>query len=111
MRFVAVKNVEQQDIQAIHRVRAECITHRTAKSNQIRGLVTEYGLVAAHRSAALRAAIPCWLEDAENGLTSQFRALLHGLWEDLIRLDERVTCFKCSLSNTKSTRAFLTIVR
>ena len=51
MRFVAVKNVEQQDIQAIHRVRAECITHRTAKSNQIRGLVTEYGLVAIQTTA------------------------------------------------------------
>jgi transposase len=90
MRFVAVKSVEQQDIQATHRVRAECMAHRTAKGNQIRGLVSEYGLVAPQQSAALRAAIPCWLEDAENGLTSRFRALLHGLWDDLIRLDERV---------------------
>ena len=75
MRFVAVKTVAQQDIQATHRVRAECIAHRTAKGNQIRGLVSEYGLVAPQQSAALRAAIPCWLEDAENGLTSRFRAL------------------------------------
>ena len=49
MRFVAVKRVEQQDIQATHRVRAELITHRTAKANQIRGLVAEYGLVAPKR--------------------------------------------------------------
>ena len=46
MRFVTVKRVEQQDIQATHRVRAELITQRTAKANQIRGLVAEYGLVA-----------------------------------------------------------------
>ena len=39
---------------------------------------------------ALRAAIPCWLEDAENGLTSRFRALLHGLWNDLQTLDQRI---------------------
>jgi transposase len=39
MRFVAVKCIEQQDIQATHRIRAELITHRTAKANQIRGLV------------------------------------------------------------------------
>jgi transposase len=90
MRFVAIKTVEQQDVQATHRARAECMAHRTAKGNQIRGLVSEYGLVAPQQSAALRAAIPCWLEDAENGLTSRFRALLHGLWEDLIRLDKRV---------------------
>src|SRR5437868_15509549 len=46
MRFVAVKTVEQQDIQAVHRVRAELTKQRTAKANQIRGLVAEYGLVA-----------------------------------------------------------------
>jgi transposase len=98
MRFVAIKTVEQQDIQATHRVRAECMAHRTAKGNQIRGLVTEYGLVAPQQSAALRAAIPCWLEDAENGLTSRFRALLHGLWDDLIRLDERVAVLDADIA-------------
>ena len=90
MRFVAVKSVEQQDIQATHRIRAELMTQRTAKANQIRGLVAEYGLVAPQQLRALRAAIPGWLEDAENGLTDHFRALLHGLWVDLIALDDRM---------------------
>ena len=90
MRYVTAKTVEQQDIQATHRVRSELMCHRTAKANQIRGLATEYGLVAPLQMASLRAAIPRWLEDAENGLTSRFRALLHGLWDDLIRLDQRI---------------------
>jgi transposase len=90
MRFVTVKRVEQQDIQATHRIRAELMTQRTAKANQIRGLVAEYGLVAAKHLSSLRAAIPCWLEDAENGLTADFRTLLHGVWEDLRLLDDRV---------------------
>ena len=90
MRFVAVKTVEQQDIQAAHRIRSELIGHRTAKANQIRGLVAEYGLVAPQQLARLRAAVPVWLEDAENGLTSRFRGLLNGLWNDLKTLDHRV---------------------
>jgi transposase len=90
MRFVAVKRIEKQDIQATHRIRAELITHRTAKANQIRGLVAEYGLVAPKQLSSLRAAIPCWLEDAENGLTDHFRSLLQGVWEDLVVLDDRV---------------------
>ena len=90
MRFVTVKSVEQQDIQATHRIRAELITQRTAKANQIRGLVAEYGLVAPQHLSALRAAMPCWLEDAENGLTDHFRSLLHGLWTDLTALDDRM---------------------
>ena len=39
---------------------------------------------------ALRAAIPDWLEDAENGLTDHFRSLLYGLWNDLLVLDDRI---------------------
>ncbi|MEE9265130.1 MAG: IS110 family transposase [Gammaproteobacteria bacterium] len=90
MTYVAVKTVEQQDIQAVHRVRASVIGRRTATGNQIRGLVAEYGLVAPKQLGPLRRAIPDWLEDAENGLTSRFRTLLHGLWEELLRLDQRI---------------------
>jgi len=90
MRFVSLKTTEQQDIQAIHRVRAEVVKQRTAKANQIRGLVGEYGLVAPKSIHALRAAIPCWLEDAGNGLSDRFRRLLSRLAEDLRYLDARV---------------------
>lgn len=91
MRFVSVKTVEQQDIQAVHRIRAELTKQRTAKANQIRGLVAEYGLVAPKELEHLRKALPCWLEDAENGLSDRFRRLLNGLWGDLRVLDARMT--------------------
>ena len=91
MRFVSIKTIGQQDIQAIHRIRRELINHRTAKGNQLRGLVSEYGLVAPQRLDLLRRAVPCWLEDGENGLTGLFRRLLQGLWQDLKTLDKRVS--------------------
>jgi transposase len=91
MRFVPIKSIEQQDIQAVHRVRAGLIDQRKAKANQIRGLVAEYGLIAPKELSALRRALPWWLEDADNGLTDRFRRLLDGLWIDLRTLDERVT--------------------
>jgi transposase len=91
MRFVPVKTVEQQDIQAIHRVRASLVEQRSAKANQIRGLVAEYGLVAPRELLHLRRALPCWLEDEGNGLTARFRWLLHGLSDELVALDERIT--------------------
>jgi transposase len=90
MRYVQVKQVHQQDIQAAHRIRSELMNHRKAKSNQLRGLVAEYGIVAPQHLRRLRTAIPGWLEDAENGLTDMFRRLLHGLWEDLSTLDKRI---------------------
>ena len=90
MYLVQVKTVEQQDIQALHRVRNEIKNHRIAKANQIRGLVAEYGLVAPKQLYSLRSVIPDWLEDASNGLTMCFRQLLQGLWEDLRALDQRM---------------------
>ncbi|MEQ8690187.1 MAG: IS110 family transposase [Pseudomonadales bacterium] len=90
MRFVSVKTVAQQDTQAAHRIREELVSQRTAKANQIRGLVGEYGIVAPVGIQKLRQALPQWLEDAANGLTSAFRALLTGLAEDLRYLDNRI---------------------
>jgi transposase len=90
MRFVPVKTVDQQDIQAIHRVRASLVEQRSAKANQIRGLVAEYGLVAPKELLHLRRALTIWLEDEGNGLTARFRWLLRGLKDELVALDERI---------------------
>lgn len=90
MRFVAVKTVEQQDVQAMHRIREELVGQRTAKANQIRGLVGEYGILAPVGIQQLRGALPDWLEDAGSELTGNFRALLADLADDLRQLDDRI---------------------
>jgi len=91
MRFVAIKTIEQQDIQAVHRIRSGLVQQRTAKVNQIRGLLAEYGIVIERRVETLRKALPLLLEDAENGLSFDFRALLQSLQQDLITLDDRTS--------------------
>jgi len=90
MRFVPVKTIEQQDLQALHRVRASLVEQRSAKANQIRGLVAEYGLVAPRELLHLRRALAHWLEDQSNALTARFRSLLRGLRDELVALDERI---------------------
>ena len=45
MRFVPIKNGEQQAVLALHRARQGFVTARTAQANQIRGLLSEYGIV------------------------------------------------------------------
>jgi len=90
MRFVAVKEVGQQDIQAIHRMRSLAVDRRTAQSNQIRGLLLEYGIEIPVGRVNLLKRLPGVLEDAENGLTDLFRGELFGLVEELRHLDERI---------------------
>ena len=76
MRFVSVKSVEQQDIQAIHRMRTLIVERRTAQVNQIGGLLLEYGIEIPKGRAAVSRRRPEILEDAENGLSARLRTEL-----------------------------------
>ena len=49
MRFVPIKHVEQQAILAVHRARQGLVKARTAQTNQIRGLLSEFGIVIPRR--------------------------------------------------------------
>lgn len=87
MRFVPIKSVEQQDRQALHRIRERQIKTRTAVVNQLRGLLAEYGIVIPQGVARVRQALPMILEAAENGLTWEARAWLQALATELHTLD------------------------
>lgn len=93
MRFVAVKTPEQQDVQALHRLRERCVQMRTGLCNQVRGLVGEYGLVCAKGVASLRRQIPMWLEDGENGLSDLFRRLLSESYRQLQELEVHIEVY------------------
>ncbi|MDD1624491.1 MAG: IS110 family transposase, partial [Methylococcaceae bacterium] len=71
--------IAPQDLQAIHRIHSELVRQRTAKVNQVRGLLAEYGLVVDRQVATLRRALPELLENAEIGLSFDFRGLLEDL--------------------------------
>jgi transposase len=87
MRFVPIKSVEQQDMQALHRIRERQIKARTALVNQIRGLLAEYGMVIPQGVAQVRQALPTLLADAENGLTWEARQWLEVLAAEWRALD------------------------
>ncbi|MFC4364493.1 IS110 family transposase, partial [Simiduia curdlanivorans] len=90
MRFVPIKNIEQQDVQNIHRQRERLKGERTALSNQIRGLLAEYG-VAIHKGiATLKRELPLILEDGSNALTVGARELFAELFDELIAINERL---------------------
>ncbi|MFC1680723.1 IS110 family transposase [Pseudomonadota bacterium] len=90
MRFVAIKSVEQLDMQAIHRVRSQLVKTRTAAVNQIRGLLLEHGIDIPKGRAQVLRKLPGILEDAENGLSGRFRSVLHDLQEELRHIDQRI---------------------
>jgi transposase len=91
MRYVTVKSAEQQAMQSVHRVRQRVVKSRTALVNELHGLLGEFGIVIAPLGvASMRRALPRILEDAENGLPGVMRELVHGLYEELCRVSERM---------------------
>ena len=81
MRFVPIKNVEQQAVLALHRARQGLVKQRTAQANQIRGLLSEFGLIIPQGVAHLARRVPELLEDASNELPGSFRLLIVRLME------------------------------
>lgn len=90
MRTVAIKTVEQQSVQALHRFRRAAVADRTALSNQVRGLLGEFGITFNTGISVLRSKLPEVLEDAENGLHPLFREALALKYAQLCELDTLV---------------------
>lgn len=90
MRFVPIKSLEQQDIQMVYRVRERLVKNRTALSNQIRGLLAEYGLVIPKGINHLKKYLPEFLEAGENELSFATRRYFKGLSDELEELEGHI---------------------
>lgn len=89
MRFVPIKQAEQQAVLALHRARQGFVKARTAQANQIRGLLAEYGIIIPQGIAHIGKRLPEILEDGENGLPGVFRHLIARLGDHLKELDRQ----------------------
>jgi transposase len=90
MRFVPVKTVEQQGMLSLHRARQGFVVERTAQANQIRGLLSEFGIVIPKGTRFLERRLPEVLKDAENGLSGTSRDLFSRLFNHFQELDRQV---------------------
>ena len=98
MRFVPVKSVEQQDLQALHRVRERLMKARTALINETRGLLHEYGIVVPQGAATFRTHVLEKLATDDAKLTPQSLRLFPQLLEELGALEARVATYDAQLA-------------
>jgi transposase len=89
MRVVPIQQLEQQDIQALHRVRARLIKARTAFVNEIRGLLSEYGIVLSPSRAKFRTSGVRQIEDEQAKLTPLSTEVFWQRYEELLALEKR----------------------
>ena len=89
-RFVPAKDVDQQDIQALHRVRERLIGERTALGNEVHGLMHADGMVRPTGVAQCRHAVVGTLEAAQDKLTPLSQEMFGKLVEELTALEAQL---------------------
>lgn len=104
MVFVPVKNIEQQDVQCLHRLHQQLIRNRTALVNQTRELLSEYGIIAPQGIQHIRKQLPLIIEDAQNELTSLARELFNELYTNLVVLDKKIVSLEKRIQHVYQTQ-------
>ena len=90
MRFVAIKNRNHLDLQAIHRLREQQIKLRTSMVNCIRGLLMEHGITINKGIRNVKPALLELLRSDDHELSELFVEILQRHYQAILRLDEAV---------------------
>jgi transposase len=90
VKAVAVKTEGQQAVLALHRIRQQLVRNRTAQSNEMRGLLAEYGEVFGLGRLALNAGLKEALVRLADRLPAMLIDTLREQWDELNKLDERI---------------------
>lgn len=90
MRFVEIRNPEQIDLQALHRVRDRMIAHRTRLISQMRAFCLEYGIAIHQGAGKFKADMPRVLADMDNELSPAMRGMLTEVFGELGDLEQRI---------------------
>lgn len=85
-----LKQVDQQDILSIHRVRERLVKQRTALSNQARGLLLEYGITVPLGIANVRKKLPEVTDLNYDKLTPMAKELFSGLYDELCDIEIKI---------------------
>src|SRR5215472_7105152 len=103
MRFVPTKDVDQQDLQALHRVRERLMGERTALVNEVHGLLHEYGIVIPKGVAKFRQAVVGKLESEKDKLTSLSREMFWKLVDEFALLEKQLAYYQEKLDTVATT--------
>ena len=88
--FVPITRVEPQDLRALHRVRERLIKARTALVNEIRGLLSEYGIVLPQSITKFGALLVDTRQEDQAQLTTLSAELFWHLYDEFRALEKRL---------------------
>lgn len=89
MSFVAIKESWQQDLQSVHRVRSRIVRNLLEVSNQLRGLLAEYGIVINEGVRSFKKSLQEILELENEDLNHEMRSLVAEVFAEYLSLERR----------------------
>jgi transposase len=95
---VAVKSIEQQALQALHRMRSAWMSARTGRINMLRGFCREFGLDVAVGAARGLAQIARLLADEHSAIPAMLRAPMRLAIEEIRLLEARIDSLERELA-------------
>lgn len=90
MRFVAIKSEEQQAAAGIHKVRELLVKQRTMLINALRGLMAEFGIIAAARPRHVDELIAILIDPDGKRVPAPLHSALVTMSEALRSLEQRI---------------------
>jgi transposase len=90
IRAVPVKTVEQQQILALHRLRAQWVSTRVRYINTLRGVLREFGLSIALGVSAAKTQIGSALAEVDSGIPDGLRPTLAEMLGEIRVLEARI---------------------
>ena len=88
MRFVPIKSEEQQEILMLHKVRERLIKQRTACTNQIRGILTDFGITFPQGYSAFERAV--WDIIGDENQRPMIKLMANQVYEEYQSLNNRL---------------------
>lgn len=90
IRPVPIKTTDQQDIQALHRMRDRFVGHRVGLINQTRGLLSEYGIIAPLGHKPFCSLLQYICDPSYNGISPLLKTQVKKVCDEYYHLTDRL---------------------
>ena len=104
MRYVSIKTTQQQDMQSLHRMRNLLVKQCTQLSNQIRGLLLEYGIEMAQGKKAFKQLVSL-LDKHKDKISPQFAENIAAMYEVYKHTEAQAKSYEQKLKDYSKTDA------
>jgi transposase len=108
---VALKSRDQQQIQALHRIREQWKRTRTQRINGMRGLLREFGLICSVGAERLMKSVPVLLQEHACEVPPRVRTLLWEMHQEVRDLEERIAGIERVLEEIARENAIIQALR